>query len=139
MEKAILSDPNVYPTDRVLASCLMKGYGAFRSLFEYNHANFPELQERWKYYNDGKRWLMSVSKKKKTVFWLSVDKACFRLAFYLSSKYEPAILGSDLPASMKKQYMSSAGKSFRAITLIVKCKKDTETYKKVLAVKLATL
>ncbi len=139
MDKAVLSDPAVYPSEEVIASYLKKANAAFRFLFEYNHTDFPELEERWKYYNDGKRWLMNVSKKKKTIFWLSLDKACFRLAFYFSSKYEPVITGSDLPALMKKEYMSSAGKTFRAITLIVKSKKDIEAYKKLLALKLVTL
>jgi hypothetical protein len=139
MEKPLLSDPAVYPTEKVLASCLKKANPAFLSLFEYNHANFPELEERWKYYNDGKRWLLSVSRKKKTVFWLSVDKACFRLGFYFSSKHEQLVMGSDIPASMKKQYKSSAGKAFRAITLVVRSKKDVDGYKKVLPLKLLTL
>lgn len=139
MEKAILSNPTVYPTDKVLASCLKKAHPAFLSLLAYNHAEFPELEERWKYYNDGKRWLMNVSRKKKTVFWLSADKACFRLGFYFGSKHEPLVMGSDISASMKKEYMSSAGKTFRAITLIVKSKKDTEAYKKLLRLKLVTL
>ncbi len=139
MEKAVLSDPAIYPSEKVLAGCLKKANAAFLSLFEYNRTNYPEFVERWKYYNDGKRWLMNVSKRKKTLFWLSVDTSCFRIAFYFSPKHEQIVLDSDLPASMKKQYMSSAGKKFRPISFIVKSRKEAEIYRKLLPLKLLTL
>ncbi|PKP08994.1 MAG: hypothetical protein CVU09_13085 [Bacteroidetes bacterium HGW-Bacteroidetes-4] len=46
--------------------------------------NLPETpwQVQWRYYNDGKAWLCKVSYKKKTVFWLSVWEAYFKVAFY---------------------------------------------------------
>jgi hypothetical protein len=139
MEKPVLSDPNIYPTDKVIASCLSKANPAFISLFEYIHANFPEFEERWKYYNDGKSWLMNVSRKKKTIFWLSVNKAYFRTAFSFPAKHESLVVDSALPASLKKQYLESAGKFFRGITIVIKNKKDTGAFKKLLSLKLATL
>lgn len=139
METPVLSDPDIYPTDKVIAACLSKANAAFISLFEYNHTNFPEFAERWRYYNDGKQWLMNVSRKKKTVFWLHVSKGFFRTSFYLAPKFETMIAGSDLPASLKKQYKASAGASFRPITIVIKTKKDAEVFKKALALKLTTM
>ena len=139
MEKQALSDPGVYPTEKVIASHLKEANAAFVALFAYNHDTHPEFTERWKFYNDGKQWLMNVSTKKKTVFWLALNKGSFRTAFYLSQKHEPLVLESDLPASLKKQYKASAGKSFRAIRIVIRTKKDIAAYKKVLQLKLETL
>jgi hypothetical protein len=57
-------------------------YPAYQALMQ--EVNLPETpwQVQWRYYNDGKAWLCKVSYKKKTVFWLSVWEACFKVAFY---------------------------------------------------------
>jgi hypothetical protein len=135
----VLSDPKVYPSDHVLASHLRRANAAYRSLFEYKHAQFPTFTERWRYYNDGKQWLLNVSNKKKTLFWLVVNDGSFRTTFYFASRHEPLVVKSDLPASLKKQYAASAGKTFRPISLLIKSKKNIEEYKKLLALKLDTL
>jgi len=139
MEKPALSDPKVFPTQKVLSSHLGKAKQPFDALFDYNHAQFPEFVERWKYYNDGKSWLMNVSKKKKTVFWLSVHDGWFRTAFYVGTKAAQTVMNSKIPKSLKNTYMESEGKTFRAIPLVIKAKKDVDIYKELLSVKLSTM
>ncbi len=139
METPVLTDPKIYPSDEVISSHLSKSYPSFQSLFEFNHSSYPEFEEKWKYYNDGKSWLMNVSKKKKTLFWLRVCNEFFRVSFYFPSKVESEILESDLSAALKEQYSESSGKKFRAITLIIKAKKDIKEYQKLLEIKLSNL
>lgn len=71
------------------------------SLFERNRAGHADFVQSWKYYNDGKSWLLNVSRKKKALFWLSVGDGWFRTTFYLSPKAEVAIMGSDLPEDLE--------------------------------------
>jgi len=63
MEKAVLSDPNIYPSDAILFSHLGKAKPAFVALFEFNHSAHPDFEEKWRYYNDGKRSSQCVKKK----------------------------------------------------------------------------
>ena len=139
MDKPVLSDPNVFPTDEVLASHLGKAMASFNLLFQLNHRRFPEFVERWKYYNDGKSWLLNVSKKKKTVFWLSVKRGFFRTSFYLNSKGARLVPGSDIPQRFKDQFKESEGQRFRAIAVEIRAKKDLDVYQKMLALKLSAL
>ena len=139
MDKPVLSDPDVFPSEEVLSSHLGKANASFISFSEYNHTAHPDFVGKWKYYNDGKRWLFNVSRKKKTVFWLSVGDDFFRTTFYMSSKAEQDIVKSKIPAALKKQYLETAGKKFRPITVVVKAKKDIEAYKELLEIKLSNL
>ncbi len=139
MFKPVLTDPAVFPTDAVLASHLGKAAPSFSQLFDFNHTNFPEFVERWKYYNDGKSWLLNVSRKKKTLFWLSVKDGCFRTSFYLNSKGAQRVPGSKIPQDLKDRFRETEGQKFRGVTVVIKSKKDLEIYKEMLALKMETV
>ena len=139
MEKRALCDPDIFPSGEVIASHLGKSNAAFEAMLEYNHSAHPDFEERWKFYNDGKSWLFNVSRKKKTLFWLSVDDGWYRTTFYLSPNGGEALLGSSLPEELKDQYRSAAGKKFRGVTLTVKAKKDIPAYRELLAIKMASV
>jgi hypothetical protein len=139
MEKPVLSDPAILPTDEVLSLHLGKAMPSFAFLFQFNHTNFPEFVERWKYYNDGKSWLLNVSRKKKTLFWLSVTNGSFRTTFYLNKKAAQLVPDSKIPKELKDRFRESEGKKFRGITVWIKSRKDVEVYKEMLALKMATM
>jgi len=139
MDKPVLYDPAVFPTDEVLASHLGKAMSSFALLLQFNRTNFPEFVEQWKYYNDGKSWLLNVSRKKKTLFWLSVKDGSFRTTFYLNSKAAQLVPDSNVPQRLKDQFKKSEGERFRAITVEIKTRKDVEVYRKMLALKMAAL
>jgi hypothetical protein len=139
MDQPVLTDPNIFPTSEVLSSHLGRALPAFNQLFEYNHAQYPDFVETWRFYNDGKQWLMNVSKKKKTVFWLSVGKGFFRTSFYINPKKAHLIPGSDIPQELKDQYKQSEGAYFRPITVVIKTKKNVDDYRKMLGLKLSAL
>jgi hypothetical protein len=139
MDRSVLSDPAVFPTHEVLASHLGKAVSSFNLFCEFNHAHFPEFVERWKYYNDGKRWLMNVSRKKKTLFWLSVKDGSFRTTFYLNAQAAKLVPGSNISQELKDQFKKSEGEKFRPITVEIRTKKDVEIYRKMLALKMAAM
>jgi hypothetical protein len=139
MDQPVLFDKTQFPSDDIIFSHLGKTKNIWVSFFKYLHENHPDIISEWRYYNDGKSWLMKNVKKKKTVFWLSVQKGFFRITFYFTDKAAKAIAGSTIPAEMKKQFKD--GKQFgkiRGLTVLFKYKKDIETAKTLLATKLST-
>ena len=137
MEQPILSDKNHFPTDDIIFSHIGKSKALWKSFFEYIHSNYPDISEEWRYYNDGKSWLMKVVRKSKTVFWLSIIKGAFRTTFYFTDKAEQAIKESSVSEELKKQFKE--GKKYgkiRGLTIVIKTKKDIEYAKSLLEIKL---
>jgi hypothetical protein len=81
MEELVLKDKDIYPTEEVIFSHIKKSKTTWNSVFKYVHTNHSELNEEWRYYNDGKSWLLKVTFKSKTIFWLVVVANAFRITF----------------------------------------------------------
>ena len=139
MDQPVLSDKTQFPTDEIIFLHLGETKDIWDSFFGYLHVNNPDITSEWRYYNDGKSWLMKNTLKKKTVFWLGVIKGTFRITFYFTDRAAKAIADSTIPAEMKKQFKD--GKQYgkiRGLTVVFKYKKDIETAKALLAIKLST-
>ncbi|MEW6194816.1 MAG: DUF3788 family protein [Bacteroidota bacterium] len=137
MDKIILSDKNQFPTEEIIFSHIGKSKIFWESLFKHIHTNHPDFSEEWRYYNDGKSWLFKVTRKSKTIFWLSLIEDTFRITFYLSDKAETAIKESSISASLKKQFKD--GKKFgkiRGLTLLMNNKQNVESAKELISIKL---
>jgi hypothetical protein len=135
MEKPVLTDKNQFPTDEIIFSNIGKSKQFWDSLFAHISESYPEITKEWRYYNDGKSWLLKVTKKTKTIFWLSVVKNSFRISFYFTDKAEPIILDSGLPDELKEQFIN--GKRFnkiRRLSILFNNKKDVESAKILLAI-----
>jgi hypothetical protein len=138
MDNPILGDPNQFPEDGIIFSHIGKSKPLWISLFQYIAAEHPEFTQEWRYYNDGKSWLMKVQHKKKTVFWLSIIKDSFRTTFYIHEKAKKIIEDSNLSNELKDQYCK--GKSFgkiRGIAVVYKNKKDVEFAKELIGIKIS--
>jgi hypothetical protein len=137
MEQPILSDKSVYPSEEVIFSHIGKAKALWLLLFDSIHRNHPDFAEEWRYYNDGKSWLMKVTRKKKTVFWLSIAKGSFRTTCYFGGKAAKLVEDSDLSEEMKEQYRG--GKKFgviHAITIQYKNRKDVKEAERLIELKL---
>jgi len=137
--KPALGDPDIYPSDEVLAVTLGPARAAFDAVLARTLESCPDAAFQWKYYRDGKSWLMNASRKKKTLFWLSADRLSFRTTFYLPSSTEDAVLGGPFPAATKDGFAASAGKKFRGATAGVSSAADVEAFAALLAIKLTVL
>jgi len=138
MEPPILTNQNEYPTEEIIFSHIGKSKALWNLVFEFLHTKHADLKEEWRYYNDGKSWLLKVTKKTKTIFWLSVLKDSFRITFYFTDKAEQAILNSPISEALKEQFKN--GKRYnkiRGLTITFKYKKDVEDAKSLLAFKLS--
>lgn len=138
MQTPILTDKDQFPTEEIIYSHIGKNKPLWNSVFDFIHTNHPDISEEWRYYNDGKSWLMKVTRKSKTIFWLSILKSSFRTTFYFTDKAEEVISNSSISSKLKKQF--SDAKRFgkiRGITIVFKSKKDIEDAKKLIALKIS--
>ena len=139
MDQPLLSDKTQFPSEEIIFSHLGTTKDVWVSFFEYLHKNHPDITSEWRYYNDGKSWLMKNMRKKKNVFWLNVIKGAFRTTFYFTDRAVKAIADSTIPAEMKKQFKEGKHYSkIRGLTILCKHKKDIETAKTLLTIKLNT-
>lgn len=137
MEPNVLTDKEQFPTEEVIYSYIGKKQQLWLGVFDYIHTNYPEFSEEWRYYNDGKTWLLKVTRKTKTIFWLSILKDTFRMTFYFTDKAEELINKSTITDDLKEQFF--CGKKInkiRPITIVFKYKKDVENAKALMAIKL---
>lgn len=138
MEQPILTNKNEFPTEEIIFSHIGKTKVLWQSVFEFIHTAHPDLTEEWRYYNDGKSWLLKVVKKTKTICWVSLLKNSFRMTFYFTDKVEQLILGSNISDELKEQFKN--GKHYnkiRGLTITFKYKKDVEYAKSIFAIKLS--
>ena len=138
MEQPVLTDKDQFPTEEVIFSHLGKSRTLWVSLFEQIHRDHPDFTEQWRYYRDGKSWLLKVSRKARTVFWLSIVEGSFRTTFYVTGKAAPAISKSSLSDELKKQYRSGRryGK-LCGLTILHKHKRDVEDARQLIAIKIS--
>jgi len=139
LDQIILSDMNQFPSEKIIFSNLGESLIMWQSLFSFIHTTYPDFSEEWRYYNDGKSWLMKVTRKSKTIFWLSVIPDSFRITFYFGGKAEPAIMESTLPDKIKEQFKE--GKRFgkiRGITLVMNKKQNIKFAKELISIKLSS-
>jgi hypothetical protein len=138
MAQQVLADENLYPTEEVIYEHIGNSKILWESLFEYIHVNYPDLNTQWRYYNDGKSWLMKATLKKRTVFWLSLFEDTFRITFFYTDKAEEAIKNSSISDELKNSFIN--GKRFnkiRGINLVFRNKKDIEYAKTLIALRLS--
>jgi len=136
MEPPVLTDKTRFPSESVIFSHLGKRRALWDALFEFIRAEHPDFVATWRYYNDGKSWLLNVSRKKKTVIWLSVISGTFRISAYFTDKATGAIAASALSDELKEQFQR--GRSYgklRGITITFKRKRDVEDAKALIALK----
>jgi len=139
MEQLVLSDKDIFPTEEIIFPHIGKHKSLWKSIFEYIHSTYPSFTEQWNFYNDGKRWLLKVTNKSKTIFWLGVLENSFRMTFYFTDKAEQAIMSSAISDELKEQF--KAGKKYnkiKGISIVFKNKADIEYAKQLIEIKLNT-
>lgn len=112
MERPLLNDRNAFPDDQVLAKHLGKTKTVWDAFVAGVGAKLPEASLEWRYYNDGGAWLCKLTRKKKTVCWISVWDKCFRITFYFMAKSDEDIEDLAISADAKRSYCTreSTGK-----------------------------
>jgi hypothetical protein len=106
-EVLMLPDKNVVPDDNLIFSLIGDRKNQWQEIINYAGTNYKGSSGEWRYYNDGKQWLYKFQHKKKTIFWIAILDGTFRITFYFGNKAEPAILSSDLPEPVRKDFITA--------------------------------
>jgi hypothetical protein len=139
MEELVLKDKAIYPTEEVIFSHIKKSKTIWKSVFQYTHTSHPYLSEQWRYYNDGKSWLLKVTHKTKTIFWLAVVDNAFIITFYFSEKAVQSFLKRSVSKQLDKKIKESkkVGKSV-ALTFLMNDKQNLDLVKESIELKIKT-
>ncbi|MBN2028652.1 DUF3788 family protein [bacterium] len=136
MEKPCLNNQNEYPDDDVLSRYLGKVKNTWDSFMNLLKESYPLFSGEWRYYRDGKSWLFKVTKRKKTICWVSIYPNQFKTTFYFDDKAEDLITKSKLKREYIDQFLN--GKRYekiRAITVEIKKSADLNTTKTLIEIK----
>lgn len=102
------TDPKRRPDDDAILAALGRAGGAWTALFERLRVEHPDVRREWRYYADGKSWLLKATRGTATVFWLSVEPGAFRVAFYFAERLRDALLAGDLSEALKGEVRAAA-------------------------------
>ncbi len=102
MAEQLLRNPDIEPTDEVIAACLGAANGAYIQFIKglQNHG----IDLEYRYYTDGKAWLgkglyrwagARGGQKETTAFWLSIWEGFFKVTIFIPEKSRAEAL--DLP------------------------------------------
>ena len=120
-----LTDPSQLPTEALVGSHLGEAEQLWKLLFDRLHEAHPGFREEWRYYRDGKSWLLKVTHGSRTICWVSVSERAFALTVYLPARAERLIVGSALPADLKAQFLN-ADPAARTRRISVVFREDTD-------------
>ncbi len=136
MEKPCLSNKDEYPDDEVLGRYLGEVKKVWDLFIVFLNENYPSFSWQWRYYNDGKSWLYKLTKKKKTISWISVYSNKFKTTFYFPDKAEDLIKASKLRKEYVDQFVH--GKKYgkiRGVTVVIKKPADLNATKTLIEIK----
>lgn len=137
MNQPVLTNKDEFPTDDLIFSHIGDSKTLWETFFEHIGTNHPELSKEWRYYKDGKSWLLKVTKKAKTIFWLSLVEDTFRTTFYFTDKAAAALDQSSISDELKEQFRN--GKHYnkiRGLTVTFKEPQDIEYAKSLITIKM---
>ena len=110
MEKQLLIEREIFPSEEVLKAVLGNVYSVYEAL--ETQLTQDGITFVWHYYKDSKSWLCKVANKKKTVFWLSVWEGFFKATFYFTEKHLEGIAELNISEQIKEDFcrMKPVGK-----------------------------
>ena len=136
MEQPCLNDEAQYPDDKILKHHLLDAMNAWDAFTAFLDAKHPNYSREWRYYKDGKSWLCKVSKKSKTICWVSIYPGKFKTTFYFPDRAETLIVNSTLRKKTIEQFVHGThyGRT-RGLTVDIRKVADLSTTKKLIAIK----
>ncbi|MCL2797805.1 MAG: DUF3788 domain-containing protein [Firmicutes bacterium] len=127
IDRPLLTDPAVPPTDEIIAAGLGDANAAFIK-FVAKLGTFGISLMDWRYYYDGKAWLSKGeyrwttprgTQKMRPLFWLSIWEGFFQVGFFFSESVRTELLGLELSQAAKElvQNAKPMGKTMRFLPL----------------------
>ena len=113
MNKPYFNEPDISPNDQLIKEAFEDFFPLWKKFEKKIVLDFPEFSSEWKYYKDGKAWLMKVQKKTKTIFWCGIYDDGIKAIFYFTDKVLEHLENSNIPKSYIDQFLS--GKYYNKI------------------------
>jgi hypothetical protein len=104
----LLTAVDVAPTPDVLQRELEDLFPLYERLTARLAAPEFDVRPEWRYYRDGGAWLCKMTRRTKTVFWLSAWRSCLRVAFYFTERSGAGIPGLPIDASLIAAYANAS-------------------------------
>ncbi len=130
MEKPVLCNKDIFPDDTIIRNALGDSYSVYTEFFDALKQPDYHIISTWRYYNDGKSWLLKTEFKKKTLFWLSVWKGYFKVSFYFTEKNIQDVISLNINRQVTEDFLNCkpAGKLLPLVFIV----KEKEQIKDIL-------
>ena len=100
----LLTFPDLDLTSGNLKNELGRWFPIYKTLTETLSKPPYDISHEWRFYKDGGAWLCKMTRKKKTVFWISVWKQFLNCGFYFTQKSGNGIADLSIDQSLKSSY-----------------------------------
>ena len=106
--KKLLTSPDLDLTSDNLKIELGRWFSIYETLTETLSKTPYDISPEWRFYKDGGAWLCKMTRKKKTVFWLSAWKQFLKCGFYFTQKTGAGIAELSIDQSLKSSYATAS-------------------------------
>lgn len=126
----LLTFPDIDPTSDSIKNGLGRWFTTYDTLTETLSKPPYEISPEWRFYKDGGAWLCKMTRKKKTVFWISAWKQYLKCGFYFTEKSGESISDLSIDPSLKASYDAAtpAGKLYPLIIDLTATKQLDDLY-----------
>lgn len=132
----VLTNKEQFPSTEIIEAHIGIAKPLWNSFFDYIHSEHPDFSEEWRFYNDGKRWLLKVTRKSKTIFWLTIQNGSFLTTFYFAARLGDAIEESPISEELKQQFRNGEKyNKIKGISITFKNNEDVEYAKSLIELK----
>ena len=100
----LLTSPDLDLTSDDLKNGLGRWFSIFNTLTETLSKPPYDISPEWRFYKDGGAWLCKMTRKKKTVFWISAWKQFLKCGFYFTEKSGDGISDLSIDQSLKASF-----------------------------------
>lgn len=103
--KQLLKDPEQTPSADLFKAIMS---AQLYQTFEEQQAILAELglATEWRFYKDGKAWLCKVTRKKKTIVWISLWEGLIKSGFYFTENTSPGLLELAIDENIKSTFLA---------------------------------
>jgi hypothetical protein len=100
----LLTSPDLDPTSDNLKNGLGRWFSIYDTLTETLSKPPYDISPEWRFYKDGGAWLCKMTRKKKTVFWISAWKQFLKCGFYFTERSGDGISDLSIDQSLKSSF-----------------------------------
>ncbi|MBK8477808.1 MAG: DUF3788 family protein [Opitutaceae bacterium] len=126
----LLTSPDLDLNADNLKNELGRWFSIYETLTETLSTPPYDISPEWRFYRDGGAWICKMTRKEKTVFWISVWKQFLNCGFYFTQRSGDGISDLSIDQSLKSSYANATpvGKLFPLIINLTAKKQLDDLY-----------